>query len=176
MQFLRQFATGLSMAALVIVTTTAGSLVGARGPAPMLQTERIAPVTAPYTGAANAIRGVSGGGLPWVITRGEITVSTAGNVHARVRGLVIDPAVPNPAVAGINPIGRFKVTISCLSIDVNGAAITVNVSTRAMPATPTGDAEIEDLVAMPSRCLAPIAFITNGLATGNGAWFATTGR
>ena len=41
-----------------------------------------------------------------------------------------------------------------------------------MPATMTGNAEIDAKVALPSPCFAPIVFVTSG----GGNWFAVTGR
>jgi len=176
MHAVRVAATGITLAMMFLITTTIGSFAGAHGAAVMLHSEHLAPVTAPYTGAANAIRGVPGGGLPWVITRGEIIVLANGEVHARVRGLIIDPAASNPKVAGTNPIPQFKVTVSCLSTDAAGAPTTVNASTAPAPATATGDAEIDGMVTLAAPCLAPVAFIANGLPAGNGAWFAVNGR
>jgi hypothetical protein len=62
--------------------------------------------------------------------------------------------------------------VSCLSSDAAGAPTTVNVSTDPVPATTTGNAEIDAKAPLPSPCFAPIVFVTSG--TGN--WFAITGR
>ena len=131
-------------------------------------------VPRPFTGATNAIRGVPGGGLPWVIEFGKGKLSPNGDVDVVVKGLVFDPndqAVIDRGFAGINTIPNFKVVVSCLSKDANGAAITVNVSTGLFPADAAGNARIKDTVALPSPCIAPILFVT---APG-GAWFASTG-
>jgi hypothetical protein len=48
----------------------------------------------------------------------------------------------------------------------------MNVSTDPVPATMTGNAEIDAKVALQSPCFASIVFVTSG--TGN--WFAVTGR
>ncbi len=131
-------------------------------------------VPRPYTGAANAIRGVPGGGLPWVIEFGKGKVSPEGNVDVLVRGLVFDPndqAVIDRGLAGINIVPNFKVIVSCLSRDAGGNAITVNVSTGLFPADEAGNARIKDAVSLPSPCIAPILFVTSP----GGAWFAATG-
>jgi hypothetical protein len=140
--------------------------------ATLIAANSLAPVSAPYTGATNAIRGVPGGGAPWVIGHGEVQVRANGRVHVEVEGLVIDPAAQNPK-AGTNPIPNFKVTVSCLSKDATGAAVTVNVSTDPFPADVAGNAEADGMVPLPMPCFAPIVFVANG--GGNGAWFATTG-
>lgn len=131
-------------------------------------------VPRPYTGATNAIRGVPGGGLPWVIAFGKGKLSPDGNVDVMVRGLLIDPNDPAAIAAGragTNPSPNFKVIVSCLSKDANGAAVTVNESTGLFPADAEGNAHIKDWVALPNPCIAPIVFVTSP----TGAWFASTG-
>jgi hypothetical protein len=128
----------------------------------------------PYTGAANAIRGVPGGGLPWVVEFGKGKVSPEGKVDVKVKGLVFDPndqAVIDRGLAGINTVPNFKAIISCLSKDANGNAVTVNVSTGLFPADSAGNAHIKDTVVLPQPCIAPILFVTSP----TGAWFAATG-
>ena len=128
----------------------------------------------PYTGATNAIRGVPGGGLPWVIEFGKGKLSPDGYVDVIVRGLVFDPndqAVIDRGIGGTNTVPAFKVIVSCLSKDSNGVATTVNVSTNTFPADAAGNAHIKDTVSLPSPCIAPILFVTSP----GGAWFASTG-
>jgi len=131
-------------------------------------------VPRPFTGATNAIRGVPGGGLPWVIEFGKGKLSPDGDVNILVRGLVFDPndqAVIDRGLGGINTVPNFKVIVSCMSKDADGAAIIVNVSTGLFPADIGGNAHIKDSVALPFPCIAPILFVTSP----TGAWFATTG-
>jgi len=131
-------------------------------------------VPRPFTGADNAIRGVPGGGLPWVIEFGKGKLSPDGDVNVLVRGLVFDPndqAVIDRGLGGINTVPNFKVIVSCMSKDADGAAIIVNVSTGLFPADTEGNAHIKDTVALPFPCIAPILFVTSP----TGAWFATTG-
>ncbi|MPZ60429.1 MAG: hypothetical protein GEU93_03845 [Propionibacteriales bacterium] len=132
----------------------------------------MAPVVEPFTGAANAIRGVPGGGLPWEIdaARGELT--SDGRVEVEVEGLVLARRAPVPEERqGTNPVPSFRVLVSCVSSS-SGEPATVNVSTETAPATTTGDATIEGIVDLPSPCFAPIVFVTSP----DGAWFAVTGR
>ena len=131
-------------------------------------------VPRPYTGATNAIRGVPGGGLPWVIGFGHGELNTNGKLEVTVKGLVLDPndpAVIAAGLAGRNPSPNFKAIVSCLSKDASGNPLIVNVSTDVFPATTTGDASIEATVNLPSPCIAPIIFVTNP----GGSWFASTG-
>ena len=132
----------------------------------------LAPVTEPYTGATNAIRGVPGGGLPWEIDSGSADLRASGRLHVEVEGLVLARRDPVPAnLQGTNPIPNFKAIVSCLSITA-ATATTTNVETPLAPASAAGDAEINATVALPSPCFAPIVFVTSP----TGAWFAVTGR
>jgi hypothetical protein len=131
-------------------------------------------VPRPYTGGTNAIRGVPGGGLPWVIEFGKGKLSPDGNVDILVKGLVFDPndqAVIDRGIGGTNIFSNFKAIVSCLSKDTDGHAITVNVDTGLFPADGEGNAHIKDTIELPQPCIAPIVFVTNP----GGAWFATTG-
>ncbi|HUC34501.1 MAG TPA: hypothetical protein VMR48_02265 [Gaiellaceae bacterium] len=131
----------------------------------VLKFDTMAPVVPPYTGPANAIRGVNGGGLPWKLASAEGKLRADGRLSIEVEGLVL-------VGTGANPSPTFRGVVSCLSSDETGAATIVNVSTDAVPATSTGDAEIDARVALPSPCFAPIVFVTSG----GGSWFAVTGR
>ncbi|HSP74212.1 MAG TPA: hypothetical protein VLN26_17705 [Gaiellaceae bacterium] len=137
----------------------------------VLRFDVMAPVTEPYTGPTNAIRGVPGGGLPWMLdeVKGELR---GDSVKVEVEGLVLARRAPVPAnLQGTNPIPAFKAIVSCLSSS-GGAPTTVNVATDPVPASATGDAEIEATLALPSPCFAPIVFVTSP----TGSWFAVTGR
>jgi hypothetical protein len=131
-------------------------------------------VPRPYTGSANSIRGISGGGLPWVIASANGFLHADGKLEIQVRGLVIDPNDPAAIAAGragTNPSPAFIAIVSCLSKDASGAATTVNLQSQAFPASPTGDSMITGTVSLPQPCIAPIVFI----ASPGGAWFAATG-
>jgi hypothetical protein len=137
----------------------------------VLRFDVMTPVTEPYTGATNAIRGVPGGGLPWMLdeAKGELRGTS---LEVEVQGLVLARRAPVPAnLQGTNPIPQFKAIVSCLSSS-GGAPTTVNVATDPVPASATGDAEIRATVALPSPCIAPIVFVTSP----GGSWFAATGR
>ena len=90
-------------------------------------------VPRPFTrGAGNAIRGIDGGGLPWVIEFGRGKLSPDANLDVLVKGLVFDPddqAVIDAGLAGRNTVPSFKAIVSCLSKDAGGNASMVNVST-----------------------------------------------
>src|SRR5260370_8071275 len=94
------------------------------------------------------VRGITGGGLPWAITSGTGTVSQQGVVDVTVKGLVI------PSVGGINPIGSFEATVSCLTPD--GVA---NVSTGGFGPRQAGNFHITASVALPRPCKDPTLFL-----------------
>ncbi len=143
--------------------------------AKILEFDTMVGVPRPYTaGNGNAIRGVDGGGLPWVIgpTHGELKLN--GKIEIKVNGLVFDPNDPVVIARGLarkNTVPAFKAIVSCLSKDAAGNATVVNLSTKTFPADAAGNAQIEDTLSLPQPCIAPIVFVTNP----NGAWFAATG-
>ena len=68
-------------------------------------------VPRPYTGSANTMRGINGGGLPWVIRSASGEAKRNGKIEVKVRGLVLDPT--DPAVipsgrAGNKSIAHFQ--------------------------------------------------------------------
>jgi hypothetical protein len=166
----------LSCLALLVGLIVAGpaSVASSKGSKKILEFETMVGVPRPYTDPANAIRGVPGGGLPWVVDSANGELRLDGRVEVRVKGLVIDPNDPAAIAAGLagtNPVPNFKAIVSCLSKDAAGNAVTSNVETGLFPATATGNAQIEDTVSLPSPCIAPIVFVTSP----TGSWFASTG-
>jgi hypothetical protein len=152
---------GLVAVAAIAVTAAVSSGDGRT----VLKFETMAPVVPPYTGTTNPIRGVNGGGVPWKLSSAEGRLRADGRLSIEVMGLVL-------VSTGVNPSPTFRGVVSCLSSDAAGEPTTVNVSTDPVPATSTGNAEIDAKVALPSPCFAPIVFVTSG----GGNWFAVTGR
>ncbi len=128
------------------------------------------PATLTGTQSQVALRGISGGGLPWTLTSARGSLSASGHLKVSVTGLVL-AAGPN---AGSNPIAFFRALVSC----VNSDGTFSNILTAPFPATTGsvasggGDSEIETDVALPEPCIAPIVFVTSP----TGAWFAATGN
>jgi hypothetical protein len=138
----------------------------------MLKADALVGVSGPYLGNANPIRGVAGGGLPWVLTSGKAKLGTEGELKVEVRGLII----PLTAGPGLNPAPFFRAAVSCLAVDAAGNPTQVTVSTtngaEVMIGDPKlGNAKIKAKLALPKPCIAPIVFVTSP----TGAWFATTG-
>lgn len=168
----------LSLAVLLILSSVF-FYVGVNSASASLPTimefNTMAGIPRPYTGNANPIRGINGGGFPWVIGSAHGKLKANGKLEVKVNGLVIDPNDPAAIAAGLagkNPAPAFIAIVSCLSKDANGDATTTNVQTGTFPASPTGDSSIKATVALPKPCIAPIIFV----ASPGGAWFAATGN
>jgi hypothetical protein len=164
----------VAIAALAIAAALIAPALGVGGGdgRKVLDAKVLAPVTEPYVGTANPIRGVPGGGLPWQIEEGQADLRADGRLRVEVKGLVLARRAPVPAnLQGTNPIAQFMAILSCQSTS-GGNATVVNVPTPLVPASSTGNAKIDTTVQLPSPCFAPIVFVTSP----TGAWFAVTGR
>jgi hypothetical protein len=169
MERFRVVLIGLVLAAALMVPALSA---GSQDSRKVLDFNVMAGVVEPFTGAANPIRGVAGGGLPWEIDQGKGTLRSDGRLRVEVEGLVLARRAPVPAaLQGTNPIASFMAVVSCLTPNGSTAA-TTNVSTGLAPATSSGAAVIDATVDLPEPCLAPIVFVTSP----GGAWFAVTGR
>jgi hypothetical protein len=144
------------------------------GPATVVKFAAMTPVTGPYVGPANPVRGVPGGGLPWILTAATGSLKSDGHLLVVVRGLVLadQPPVP-PVLRGTNPFADFRALVSCQSIGAGNTAVIANVSTGVFKADPAGDSTIDATVNLPAPCIAPIVFVT-GPAVFD-VWFAATG-
>ena len=144
------------------------------GAATILRFDTMTPVTGPYVGAANPVRGVSGGGLPWMIKSASGSLMRDGQLRVRVHGLVLaDRAPVPPALQGVNPIADFQAIVSCQSIGAGDTATVTNISTPQFRASTSGNSDIRARVQLPQPCIAPVVFVTSPGAPG--AWFAATG-
>lgn len=180
---MKRYLVFLSAFALLLTGIGAGqpqAEVLARTPK-ILEFQTMAGVPKAYTGSTNPIRGVSGGGLPWVVSSAQGELSSSGDLEVKVTGLVLDPHDPDviaKGLAGQNPIPQFKAIVSCQTVDANRNAAVANLTTAAFTATTGpavnggGNAKIEAHVNLPHPCLAPIVFVTSP----GGAWFAVTGN
>jgi hypothetical protein len=160
----------LGLAVLAALAVPALGLGGGDG-RKVLDANVLAPVTEPYTGAANPIRGVAGGGLPWELKAGNADLRANGRLNLRVQGLVLARRAPVPAnLQGTIPFAQLGAVVSCQT--TNGTATVANVATKLFDVTARGDGHLDTSVALPSPCFAPIVFVT----APTGAWFAITGR
>ncbi len=150
-----------------------------KGPKPrltqtVLEFQTMVGVDGPFLGALNPIRGINGGGLPWVLDAAKGELKDDGKLEVQVKGLVI----PGTSSCGsdCNPAPFFRAIVSCLTVDAAGDVVEDNISTtngaEVMIGKPTkGDAKIEAKLDLPDPCVAPIVFVTSP----TGSWFAVTG-
>jgi hypothetical protein len=119
------------------------------------------PVTGPFVGGGGTpIRGIHGGGLPWALSAAQGELHADGRLRVQVQGLVL-AAGPN---SGMNPVPTFRAIVSFETL--------APIFTAAVPASTTGDAEIDTQVELPHPGFAPIIFVGPGT---NAVWFAVTG-
>jgi len=167
----RLTALGALLAALMLVAAIPAA-VGGSGKA-IIRTQVLTGLPLAYTGTKAPIRGVNGGGVPWVIGFGRAELAQGGWLEVKVKGLVIDPDDPTAisrGIAGTNPSATFRALVSCLTAD-GGMQ---NVLSDPFPATTglgAGDAEAELQLSLPDPCIAPVLFVTSA----GGAWFASSG-
>ena len=164
----------VSVAAVQGVAASAKPASAGPEPASVLRFSTMTPVTGPFVGTANPIRGEAGGGLPWLLTSGHGSLNSAGHLVVRVRGLILARQAPvPPALQGINPFPAFRALVSCQSIGSGNTATVVNVSTGDFKADKAADSTINARVSLPRPCSPPIVFVTG--PTGTDVWFAATG-
>jgi hypothetical protein len=136
----------------------------------ILQFSNMVGIPQAFTGTQQPIRGIDGGGLPWVLTSANGVLTSNGHLVLNINGLVF-AAGPN---AGSNTIPAFGVIVSCLTADGSPANIFVGTfpATTGSALSGGGDAHIHANVDLPQSCIAPIIFVTSP----GSAWFAATGK
>ncbi len=107
--------------------------------------------------------GVAGGGLPWVLDRGDAKLFADGRLQVTVDNLVLAAG----GAAGTNPIPTGRAIVVC-----NGGADVV--MTETVPYSPEGDAQVKTRIGLPNPCLAPAVFFAGQTGAGP-RWFAVTG-
>jgi hypothetical protein len=163
----------VSLSLVLISAFFAGSTSRVTAQEPkILEFDTMVGVPMGLTGTASqpVLRGIRGGGLPWVLTSAHGQLTTSGKLEIEVQGLVLAAGTN----AGSNPIAIFRGLVSCLGSDGS----VQNISTGPFPATigPAsaggGNAKIEAIINLPQPCIAPIIFVTSD----GGSWFAATGN
>ena len=110
------------------------------------------------------VRGVGGGGAPWVVAEGEAELDSDGDLEVEVEGLLFTGG-PKDGTTGL-------VTMVAASLTCEGTPNVV-ATTGLVPLSAAGDAEIEENVALPSSCVGPIILIRANTITG--PWIAASG-
>jgi hypothetical protein len=162
----------LALGAIVAMLVASQALAATPNGPKLMKWDVMVGVPQGLVGAASQtpLRGISGGGIPWMLASGEGTLSATGKLHVEVQGLVLAAG----GSAGTNPISSFRALVSCVKSD----GTFDNILTDAFPATTGaasaggGDATIDATVTLPSPCIAPIVFVTSP----SGSWFAATGN
>jgi hypothetical protein len=107
---------------------------------------------APSVPTDPAFHGVTPGGAPWVLRRGEVKVDD-GRLDLRVRGLVI-PVAPGNGTPG--PVNTISASLYCGADAVTAPAATSD----QVPISRAGDARIPDRsFDVPDTCLAPVILV-----------------
>jgi hypothetical protein len=164
---MRKIWIAAAVLALAVGLIAQASSAGSGPDSTVLKFKTMVGTVAPYVGPTNAIRGVPGAGAPWSIDKADGTLKANGDLAVKVTGLIV-------TATGTNPAPTFRAVVSCQSVDA-GAPVIVNRVTAPFPATPTGDASFNGNVDLPSPCIAPIVFVTNGAGDPPGVWFSVTG-
>jgi hypothetical protein len=108
---------------------------------------------APSQPSDPVFHGVSPGGAPWVLKRGEVRLKRAGKFNLRVKGLVI-PGAPGNGTPG--PVTTISASLYCGADSGTTAAHT----SQQVPISRKGDARIRDnSFTVPSSCLAPVVLV-----------------
>jgi len=108
------------------------------------------------------IHGVTRGGAPWVLNRGQVRLRHDGRIRLNVRGLII------PTLGNAGPVTSISASLYC-GADATGAVAT----TASAPLSQQGNGTIRDRITLPAKCLAPIILVhPNGI---DAAYIAATG-
>lgn len=157
----------LALSGIVFFASTAVAREDARGreARTILEFDTMTPVVVPFTGAAHAIRGIGGGGVPWALRAANGQLDSAGRLEVSVVGLVI-------ASTGVNPVATFVAAVNCLTTASPDTGVTLLTAPQGVGSN--GNATFEAKLNLPTPCVAPIVFV--GIPAGNSLrWFAATG-
>jgi len=95
--------------------------------------------------------------------KGFAQIYSNGRLHVAVRGLVL---ASGPA-AGTNPVAKGRAIVVC-----DGA---VAAMSSVVAFSRKGNATVNEKIALPAHCLAPVVFFAGVPAPGVQRWFAVTG-
>ena len=100
------------------------------------------------------INGVAPGGLPWILSRGEVRVRESGRVDVRIQGLQI----PRNGAAD-NPVASVDAVLYC------GGAAAADSGPQPMT-VPGGDARFRVFLTVPTTCDSATVLISPTAAVG----------
>lgn len=159
--------------AVALAMAVAAPVALAGRPHSILEFDAMVGVPAGLTGTQSQVplRGISGGGIAWMLSSAKGSLSSTGALKIEVTGLVLAAG----GNAGSNPIDHFRAVVSCVQDDGTFDNILTTdqfPATTGPAATGGGNSDIETTVSLPSPCIAPIVFVTSP----GGSWFAATGN
>jgi len=147
----------LTTAALAGSATTAVSAMAGSSPSPkaapagLLQTLGLNTVLktslTPSVPTDPMLHGVTAGGAPWVLTRGNLRLLANGDLVVSIKGLII------PSLGNAGPVTTVDAALYC------GTDTTAAVTSPSVPLSQSGNALIVTRVTLPSSCLAPVVLI-----------------
>jgi hypothetical protein len=94
------------------------------------------------------VAGVPSGGAPWKVAKGEAKISGNGRIDVEVRGLLI---ASGAAINTVGPVTMVMASLVCGDV--------VAASTVAVPLSSIGNASIQDMITVPSPCIAPAVLV-----------------
>ncbi len=90
---------------------------------------------------------------PWVVAQGDVEIGEDGKLELEVEGLLL---LDNT----VGPVLTVFASLVCQKTVLTGAPTNeVVASTADVPLSAAGDAEIQEVIALPSACVAPIVLI-----------------
>ena len=104
--------------------------------------------------ASQEIAGISPDvAAPWKVAEGEVRIGSDGRLRVEVEGLLLLDDTVGPVLSVFS-------SLVCQKTVLTGAPTNdVVASTADVPLSAAGDAEIDEIIALPSICVAPIALI-----------------
>ncbi len=94
---------------------------------------------------------------PWVVAEGDVEIGNEGELDLEVEGLLLLDGT-------VGPVRSVFASLVCqktvASADPTNEVV---ASTADVPLSAAGDAEIEDVIALPDVCVAPIVLVRVGL-------------
>lgn len=87
--------------------------LAAAADADVLKFRTMVGVSGSFLGSSNPIRGLNGGGRPWVLNSANGELSNEGKLKVKVKGLIIP--LTEGSQFGRNPVAFFRAIISCIS-------------------------------------------------------------
>jgi hypothetical protein len=139
--------------AAVVAVTSAVAAFGSRGHGGGHGHALLDASLAPSLPSDPAFHGVTPGGAPWVLDRGEVEIRRSGRLELRVRGLVI------PSPDGDDTPGGVTTVSASLFCGADSEAAPAD-STDPVAISRDGDARIRDRsFDVPDDCLAPVVLV-----------------